>query len=170
MPQFSFIRSRHWFYAWLLSLAVIPLLSIFGRRLQRLAQQYSDPAVLAWLIAVPTLILVLGFLARQIHSHGYRPLWHLIWVVPLFGLLPLTLPAVEERLHFLVFGAFGLAAGRAFPFALAVALGVAAAGLDELLQWWLPDRVGDWRDVGFNLLAVGGGLLLARVGQRRCSA
>ncbi len=157
---------RYWLLAWLLTLAIIPALSIYGRRLQTLARDNLDPALLAWLIAVPTLLLVVAVLVQQVRRGGYRRLWHLSWALALFGLLPLTLPAVEERLHFLVFGAFGLAAGRAFPVALAVTLGVAAAGLDELLQHWLPDRVGDWRDVGFNLLAVGGGLLLARLGGR----
>ena len=109
---------------------------------------------------------MVAVLVQQVRQGGYRRLWHLSWALALFGLLPLTLPAVEERLHFLVFGAFGLASGRAFPIWLALLLGTTAAGLDELLQWALPDRVGDWRDVGFNLLAVGGGLLLARLGRR----
>ncbi|MCF6211189.1 MAG: VanZ family protein [Gammaproteobacteria bacterium] len=162
----AFSLKQRWLLAWLLTLAIIPALSIYGRRLQTLAHEHLDMGILAWLIAIPTLLLVILVLIQQVRLGGYRRLWHLSWALALFGLLPLTLPAVEERLHFLVFGAFGLAAGRAFPIWLAVLLGTAAAGLDELLQWALPDRVGDWRDVGFNLLAVGGGLLLARLGHR----
>ncbi len=157
---------RYWLLTWLLVLATIPALSIYGRRLQTLARENLDTGLLAWLIAIPTLLLVFAVLLHQVRRGNYRRLWHLSWALALFGLLPLTLPAVEERLHFLVFGAFGLASGRAFPIWLAVLLGTAAAGLDELLQWALPDRVGDWRDVGFNLLAVGGGLLLAWLGRR----
>lgn len=157
---------RRWLVAWLLLLGVIPLLSIYGRRLQTFSREYLDAGILAWLIAVPTLLLVIAFLLDQTRRYGYRRLWHLTWILALFGLLPLTLPAVEERLHFLVFGAFGLITGRAFAGRTGLLLSIAAAGLDELLQWALPDRVGDWRDVGFNLLAVLGGLLLARLGVR----
>ena len=157
---------RYWLLAWLLTLSTIPALSIYGRRLQTLARENLDTGLLAWLIATPTLLLVFAVLLHQVRHGNYRRLWHLSWALALFGLLPLTLPAVEERLHFLVFGAFGLASGRAFPIGVALLLGTAAAGLDELLQWVLPDRVGDWRDVGFNLLAVGGGLLLAWLGRR----
>ena len=36
----------------------------------------------------------------------------------------------------------------------AMVLFVVAVGcVDELIQWWLPNRVGDWRDVGMNALA-----------------
>ena len=157
---------RRWLAFWLLCLAMIPTLSVFGRRLQTLARDNLDASALAWAIGLPTLLLVIAFLLNEARRAGRRQLWHGVWAVALFGLLPLTLPMVEERLHFLVFGAFGLASGRAFPGWPGLLLGTAVAGLDELLQWTLPDRVGDWRDVGFNLLAVGGGLLLAWTGRR----
>ncbi len=157
---------RRWLTAWLVVLGTIPLLSIYGRVLQEFARQHSDPGVLAWLIGVPTLLLVVTSLLSQVQQFSYRHLWHLAWVLALFGILPLTLPVVEERLHFLVFGAFGVVTGRTFTGRLGFLLAIAAAGLDECLQWALPDRVGDWRDVGFNLLAVLGGLLLVRLGNR----
>ena len=37
----------------------------------------------------------------------------------------------------------------------------AVGAVDELIQWGLPNRVGDWRDVGFNSAA---GLLGTLVG------
>ncbi len=157
---------RRWFATWLLLLSVIPLLSIYGRRLQAFSREHLNTDVLAWAIAVPTLLLVVIFLLDQARRYGYRRLWHLAWALALFGILPLTLNAVEERLHFLVFGAFGLVTGRTFTGRIGLLLGISAAGLDELLQWALPDRVGDWRDVGFNLVSVLGGLLLAKLGRR----
>ena len=47
------------------------------------------------------------------------------------------------------------------PWAIISVLALAMG--DELLQHFLPSRVGDWRDVGFNALAASGGLLLALV-------
>jgi hypothetical protein len=157
---------RRWLATWLLILGMIPLLSIYGRRLQTFTREQFSTDILAWAIAAPTLLLVIAFLLYQARRHGYRYLWHLAWALTLFGILPLSLNAVEERLHFLVFGAFGLVTGRTFTGKMGLLLCIATAGLDELLQWALPDRVGDWRDVGFNLLAVLGGLLLARLGRR----
>jgi len=155
-----------WLATWLLLLCTIPLLSIYGRRLQAFSREHLNTDILAWVIAVPTLLLAVIFLLDQARRYGYHRLWHLVWAVALFGILPLTLNAVEERLHFLVFGAFGLVTGRTFTGKTGLLLGISAAGLDELLQWALPDRVGDWRDVGFNLLSVLGGLLLAKLGRR----
>ena len=159
-------RDWRWFATWLLLLGAIPLLSIYGRRLQAFSQEHLNTDALAWAIAVPTLLLVVIFLFDQARRYGYRRLWHLAWALALFGILPLTLNAVEERLHFLVFGAFGLVTGRVFTGKTGLLISIAAAGLDELLQWALPDRVGDWRDVGFNLLAVLGGLLMTKLGRR----
>ena len=87
--------------------------------------------------------------------------------------LTLTMPA--ERIHLLEYGILGLLAaaglrkkgesiwrssGRALLFVFLVGL------LDEGFQWLLPDRVGDWRDVGFNCLGGiwGLGLYLAMRG------
>ena len=56
---------RRWFATWLLLLSVIPLLSIYGRRLQSFSREHLNTDVLAWAIAVPTLLLVLIFLFDQ---------------------------------------------------------------------------------------------------------
>ena len=75
----------------------------------------------------------------------------------LLGLLGLALPRIplpEERLHFLEYGLLGFF----LPLALrdrrgamgASAVLVLAAGVvDELIQWALPGRVGELRDVLF---------------------
>jgi len=43
MAATTYILSHRWFAAWLLSLALIPILSVFGRPLQRLAREHLDP-------------------------------------------------------------------------------------------------------------------------------
>lgn len=63
----------------------------------------------------------------------------------------------EERIHFLEYGVLGFAvikAGRGVFFALLFTALV--GGVDELIQHFLPSRVGDWRDVFMN--AAGGAL------------
>ena len=71
----------------------------------------------------------------------------------LFLIVPLLLERVEERMHFLTFGLFGALSMALFAPRYAFIICLLGAGGDELLQFYLPDRVGDWRDVAFNALA-----------------
>jgi len=88
----------------------------------------------------------------------------------------LTLPIPAERIHLLEYGILGGAAvagfrregeaswkscGRALLFVFLVSL------LDEGFQRLLPDRVGDWRDVGFNCLGGIWGIVLYLTAARR---
>ncbi|WP_456416759.1 hypothetical protein [Thiolapillus sp.] len=143
---------------WLALLVLIPMVSVFGRSLQRYARDMVSSGWLAALMLLALTAMVVMMVAWFRRHGGAFNLWHLLWMVPLFLLFPLTLPLVEERLHFLLFGGFGFFSMLLFPPLLGLAVLLAGAGLDEVLQWALPDRVGDWRDVGFNALAsVGGG-------------
>ena len=152
--------------AWGASLLAIPMLSIFGRSLQRWVSE-SAGGLLAWGIGVSTVALMLLGLAWLWRHQGGKALWHLLWAAPLFAWYPLTMPMVEERIHFIVFGIFGFLSLRVFGLARGLTIAVAASGLDEALQWSLPDRVGDWRDVGMNLLASTGGAAFAVVAGKR---
>ena len=58
----------------------------------------------------------------------------------------------NELAHFLFFGMLAVQATGLRLKGLAVALMVCA--LDELLQWFLPYRVGEWRDVWLNVLCL----------------
>ncbi len=146
---------------------LIPLLSVYGRPLQRMVKTYVPTTGLALFFGTVSLLL-LAALITWFRAQG-KPAraWHLAWLIPLFLLLPLTLPLVEERLHFVVFGAFGFFSMLLFPPPVAVLVSLAASGLDEALQWVLPDRVGDWRDVGFNAIASLGGATAAFAGIRK---
>ncbi len=109
------------------------------------------------------MLLSVKAIVFQIRNHGFSRLWHLLWFIPLFIILPYYIPIVEERLHFIVFGLYGYLSMLVLPrFTAYIACLLLGAG-DELLQWALPDRVGDWRDVQFNLLAAFAATLFAQL-------
>ncbi len=147
--------------SWFITLAVIPLLSIFGRPLQRaVIQEISSEQLAAVFLTISAGLL--GILAVFVLRNLPRQKWiHPIWASLVFIVIPLFLPTVVERLHFIVFGLFGYLSLRSWGSQKAIALCFLAGLLDEILQWWLPDRVGDWRDVGFNWFACLAGSLLA---------
>ena len=45
-----------------------------------------------------------------------------------------------------------------------MAICLVVSGGDELFQWVLPDRVGDWRDVAMNIAACLLGAAVALIG------
>ncbi len=155
-------------YGWLLLLVTIPLISAWGRPLLNALRELMPMEALALMMLGASLLLLAGCAAwLRRRGTGFRgALLVGAWTVPLFLLLPLTLPVVEERIHFLLFGGFGFFSTLLFPLPAAIAVALLGAGLDELWQWYLPDRVGDWRDVGFNALAGVGGVVTAWLGRR----
>lgn len=158
-------RQRATAVIWMLLLVSIPLLSIFGRDLQRWLLQHYSTQQLAWFIGLVIFALtVLG--VRHLLSNG-RPAvaWQLLWIVPVFLITPHLFPIVEERIHFIVFGMLGFFSLSLFSWKLAYTICLFVALADEALQWGLADRVGDWRDVGINLLAGWLGATLAVISQ-----
>jgi VanZ family protein len=85
-------------------------------------------------------------------------------MVLLFVSIISYLPRSEERLHFFTFGLFGFLSKRLLPTWLAIVSIITWSGGDELFQAWLPDRVGDWRDVGMNVVASIIGISIALIG------
>lgn len=150
-----------WQSAWLICLVTIPTFSVYGRPLQRWVGAHLDASQLGWLVALTAAGLCALALARIARRLGPRAWWHLSWSVPLFVLLPLQLPIVVERVHFILFGIFGFLSVARFGLVRGTLMCALVGILDEGLQWYLPDRVGDLRDVGWNLLAGGGGVALA---------
>ena len=142
---------------------LLPPLSIFGRQLQIWAYEKLSKELLGWLL-IGLLVVGVGVAIYVLLRLDWRKLWHVLWLAPIFLWLPWTMSAhPEERLHFLLFGALGWLAPQIMILPWAIISVLALAMGDELLQHFLPSRVGDWRDVGFNVLAASGGLLLALV-------
>ena len=73
-----------------------------------------------------------------------------------------------ERVHFLQYGLLGLLVSRAYKISsfkvfLASGLFIMSVGLvDEIIQWYLPNRYGDIRDVVMNSLGGLSGLWLGQ--------
>ncbi|MEA2624494.1 MAG: hypothetical protein QOD06_539 [Candidatus Binatota bacterium] len=104
---------------------------------------------------------MLAALVWLVRREGRRAAVHLVWLGPLALLLPSLYPLPEERVHFALFGAMGFLTLQALPRGSGIVLALSIAGLDEMLQWFLPDRIADWRDVGVNALSALVGCLLA---------
>ena len=150
-----------WHPAWLVCLFTIPAFSVYGRPLQRWIGAHLNGSQLGWLVALTSAAVCALALARVAQRLGPRAWWNLSWSLPLFILLPLQLPIVVERVHFIFFGVFGFLSVARFGLVRGALVCALVGILDEGLQWYLPDRVGDLRDVGWNLIAGGGGAALA---------
>ena len=164
MPVINLIQlKKKAVIAFALTCLILPILSIFGRQLQRWAYGELSKELLGWLL-IGLLVVGVGAVIYVLLRLDWRKLWHVLWLAPVFLWLPWTMSAhPEERLHFLLFGALGWLAPQIMILPWAIISVLALAMGDELLQHFLPSRVGDWRDVGFNALAASGGLLLALV-------
>lgn len=138
---------------WFCALVSIPVLSIFGRKLQFWVADTVGYTVAAWVIGIALFMCVSLLLvyvsSKRMPVHSF----HLVWFVGVFLILPFFLDRVEERLHFLTFGFYGALSMFLFKPKLAILLCLLLSGGDELLQLYLSDRVGDWRDVAMNALA-----------------
>jgi VanZ family protein len=146
-------------FFWLLTCVTILLMSVFGRSLQVWVAETIGYRMTAWILGLSTLVIV-GLLISRLLKENERPPWvHFAWFLPLFLVVPLLLERVEERTHFMTFGLFGALSMALFPPRYALITCILGAAGDELLQFYLPDRVGDLRDVAFNALAALGAAL-----------
>ena len=152
---------------WLLILCLIPALSYFGRTLQYGIRDSMGYGVFAWIIATLSSLLMIALLIWIKRKHQVLPLLNLAWVLPLYLVLPLLLERVEERVHFISFGLFGFISMMLFSPRIAFMLCVLLSAGDELFQHFLPDRVGDWHDVGINIVASFGTALFVFFIQQR---
>ncbi len=148
---------------WLISLTIIPLLSIYGRSLQKLVKDNLDPDQLTLIIALALLLISSKAIYWLIKRHAYQKIWHLAWFLPLFLVVPFFMPIIEERVHFIVFGSFGFLTMLIFSPKIAIGICISASIMDEGLQHYLPDRVGDLFDIAVNIIASLAGAIFAYI-------
>ncbi len=150
--------------AWIFVGALIPVMSFFGRPLQRFISDRLDGGDLAPVMGGALVVAAGASLAWMARRRSKKVLWHGLWLVAVMLVITQLVPNATEWFHFVLFGLFGLLTTRLWRAAAAVAICLAVSGGDELLQWVLPDRVGDLRDVAMNIAACLLGAAVALIG------
>jgi hypothetical protein len=147
---------------WLACAAVIVGLSIYGRKLQKAIAGTVDISWVAVIVFILLFfIILLLYKKRETHSIPNSLLIFSCCLAAAGGaavyyryLMPV------ETLHFLVFFCYGWVSSAVFgPIYGVIAVMGMAIG-DEILQYYLPSRVGDIHDVLINSLSGLTGLVL----------
>jgi uncharacterized membrane protein YhaH (DUF805 family) len=147
---------------WLACATVIVILSVYGRILQKSIAEVVDTSWVAVIVFVLLfLILLLLYKKRKTHSIPKSLLiLSCCLIVAGGGAVHYKYLVPVETLHFLVFFCYGCISVAVFgPLYGEVALKAMAVG-DEILQYYLPSRVGDLHDVLINSLSGLVGLAL----------
>lgn len=117
------------------------------------------------LLSLSANLLLVMFFLFGIYKFRQRDIRHIVlFLIPavILVLFAMTLDRPEERIHFLQYGLLGFLVYKGFervntmkPILIGGFI-VTVGAVDEIIQWFLPNRVGDLRDVMFNSI---GGLL-----------
>jgi len=125
------------------------------------------------LLNILSLLMSISFfllLSIWIYNKKYKLKQFLLIISPLLLLtyLSLSLDVWVERIHFIEYAVLGLLISRAVD--VRTLQGIICTGclvtligaVDEIIQWFLPNRVGDMRDVFMNSVGGLSGLWLGR--------
>lgn len=132
---------KKYFRSFLIVLTII-LLSLFGSEFLNIITELLSRSTLKILL----IILVTAFVWQLIKKFPPKKIFVIILVVVLFSQVLLA----EELLHVLLFGGLGVVA-REDKLKYGLLIGVSVSVGDEILQWILPYRVGDIKDVILNI-------------------
>jgi len=149
---------------WLLSILTILALSVFGRSLQQQVTGFVDPMWLAGAVFLVLLFALIIIKARRPGNAFHSRVFFVTLVLLAAGGMALHTGYLVpvEVIHFLVFSCFGWLSNSVFGlFAGMVSVIIMSVG-DEVLQYFLPNRVGDMHDVVINLISGTIGVFLNR--------
>ena len=149
----------------LVLLATLPLAPLVMRAVERHTGK--------WIAVVLVVVIVVVFLvvaSRRLIQAGHAAPSQLVWLAAAAAIviaLTSTSKTPIEGFHFIQYGVLGALAFRAFAhrtrdlsvYAAAALLGTIVGTIDEAIQWILPGRVWDVRDIQFNAT----GAILAQV-------
>lgn len=160
----TFLKPMLPFWFWLVNVGLIVVLSIYGRRLQT---QFSAQIDTEWLAIAVFIFFLLVLSAlyrkRQVYAISGITLLGAVLLVAGGGVAVYTenlLPI--ETIHFFIFFCFGWLTVGAFGLKRGLFVVLVVAVGDEILQIYLPDRVGDIRDIVINSLSGIVGLFLGK--------
>ncbi|MCX2975559.1 VanZ family protein [Halieaceae bacterium IMCC8485] len=162
-----FYRSRLWALIWIYILSIyvsLPLMrAILGFLKDSLGQASFSLLLSLTMMSVGLIILVWG--GRRSARHCFMA----CIPVAIIGTISYNLSIPEEKVHFLQYGLLGMmvtATARSESISLLAKLAIFAISvgmIDETIQWYLPNRVGDPRDVAFNTVAAILGIWIGKI-------
>jgi len=159
--RYLFARSRTLTAVlWAVTLVAIPLTTYFGRSWQRALTRAVGRTGIGWIMAALVAALLLSAALHIFSKAGWKGLLHLLWIAVLAGGLMYALRSHPERwLHIPLFGLLGFLSVRLFS-RTGAEIALAYAFLDELFQYYHPERVGDFADVLVNAVCAAAGIIL----------
>ena len=163
-PPAGSSRGRDWLYVFLFTGVIFAFIPV-ARSLQALVAGTAVGRPLFLVIVVVIAAFAVAGVLRYLHRRR-APLARYAWlaiVVAVFGHYGWQLRASpEEAVHFVLYGGLGALLFRALAHRLhdvtiypaAIALGALIGTIDETVQWLLPTRVWDIRDIFLNAVSV----------------
>ncbi len=152
---------------WVIVLISIPLLSYFGRPMQHFIEAAWGHNAMGWIGSILGMLALLAAAFWVYRLPGFRYSVYALILIVIIGIAFTLVAHPIERAHFALFGLFGFLCFRLFGVFYSLLTCVLIGGADELFQWFLPDRVGDWHDVVINLVAGFTGCWAAWMGYSR---
>lgn len=156
-------RTRLPLVLWLANVAAILALTLTGGPLRsglvRLAPEAMTP--LGWTALAVLALMFAAWVAT--HARQIPPARLIAASAAVIAMLAWawTIDLPSERMHLLLFGTLGVTAAGALGLRGGLVFALLYAGVDELIQLQLPDRVADWTDVGLNAASGTAGWLVA---------
>lgn len=145
---------------WCLTLVAIPMLSVFGRPLQRVVDTQLTAAEQTFGLLVLMAVFLSTLVCVLYRSGKNNRLWPALLFCAAILLMYNALP-LAEKIHVVIFGFFGFFSLRLLGMPVAFVICLAVSGLDELLQHFLAERIGDWLDVLLNFTSSTLGIVSA---------
>jgi len=100
---------------------------------------------------------------------GWNTFLYMLIPIGILGVISLFVSIPDEKIHFVQYGLLGALVVLALPDLswlnlLFAFFFVSLVGtIDEGIQWLLPNRFGDWRDVSFNIIGGIFGLWIGKI-------